>query len=197
MTQELQPGNVPAWSTDDPANQIADIFANETWPELWPGLVRSYANTAARNAELSGLSTTDRVFAYVEADGALTRWTGTAWEEVVSQGTAWTAVGFTAATGWTLNGHTAKRRNGIVSLQATLTRTGAAISAGNIGNIDVLNMPPGGAWTPSTSNGALQGGPVGSTHSSYASSAGTIVMTTLAQNIAVSDQVQVFGMWML
>lgn len=79
MTQILQPGNVPALSSDDPANQIADVFAEETWPLLWPGLLRSYANTAARDAELAGLGSSDRAFAFVEDSRTFWRWTGSAW----------------------------------------------------------------------------------------------------------------------
>lgn len=195
--QDLQPGNVPAWDSDTPANQIADLFASETWPALSQMVVLSFPDAVARNAELAGLGTSTRAFAYVEDVGALTAWNGTSWVEIVSVGTSWGAVGFTAATGWTLNSHTAKRRNGMVSLQATVTRTGGALSAGDIGNVTVLAMPAGGLWTPAQSNGALQGGPVGSSHSAYASSGGVIIMTTVGQNIANNDQVQIFGTWML
>lgn len=79
MTQTLQPGNVPALSSDDPANQIADVFAEETWPEIWPGLLRSYATAGARDAELAGLGSTDRVFAFVEDTRTFWRWNGSAW----------------------------------------------------------------------------------------------------------------------
>ena len=87
MTQSLQPGNVPAWSGDDPSNTIADIFANETWPELWGKFTYTYANTGARDAELAGLGPSDAAFAFTRDTSTLWGWTGTTWAAIGSGAT--------------------------------------------------------------------------------------------------------------
>ena len=59
MTQILQPGDVPALAGDDLAPDIDNVFAEQTWPALWPRLVYHYATTGARDAGLAGLGPTD------------------------------------------------------------------------------------------------------------------------------------------
>lgn len=78
MTQILQPGSVPAWSGDDPASEIDNVFAEQTWPALWPMLVFAYANAADRDAELAGLSSTSVAVAYLKDEKRFTYWNGTA-----------------------------------------------------------------------------------------------------------------------
>lgn len=82
MTDILPPGNTPAWADADPANQIAQIWAGNMWPALWPKMVFTYANTAARDADLVGLGPSDAAYAYLSDKAWLTRWTGTAWRPV-------------------------------------------------------------------------------------------------------------------
>lgn len=79
MSQILQPGSVPAWSGDDPASDIDNVFAEQTWPVLSMMLVYSYANAAARDAELAGLSPTQMVLAYLKDEKRFTYWNGTDW----------------------------------------------------------------------------------------------------------------------
>ena len=78
-TQIIQPGNVPAWSNDTPANEIAEVFEQDIWPVVFQKLLFSYANEGARLAELAGLGSSDRAFAFDEDTKTFWRWTGTAW----------------------------------------------------------------------------------------------------------------------
>lgn len=82
MTQLLQPGDVPAWSGDDPPASIDDIFAEETWPAIWPRLVYHFATTAERDAGLAGLGPTDTAAAYVKDINVFFVWGGTAFRPV-------------------------------------------------------------------------------------------------------------------
>lgn len=78
MTQLLQPGDVPAWSGDTPADQIDNVFAEETWPVLSQMVFYSYANSIARDAGLAGLSPTQVALAYLKDEKRWTYWNGTA-----------------------------------------------------------------------------------------------------------------------
>lgn len=79
FSDALQPGSVPWPLPSDNPQDFPTDFASETWPGVWPKLVHSYADTAERDVELAGLSTTDRAFAFVEDSKTLWRWTGSAW----------------------------------------------------------------------------------------------------------------------
>lgn len=79
----LPPGDFPD-IPDDPravggGGGYGAWWSEEFWPALWPRLVLSYPNVGARDAELAGLGSTDRAFAFVEDTKTLWRWTGTAW----------------------------------------------------------------------------------------------------------------------
>jgi hypothetical protein len=111
--------------------------------------------------------------------------------------TGWlsTGVGFTAATGWSLGGYQVRRRNGMVGVQITVTRTGASLAAGNIGNVAVVNLPAG--WIPDESNGQLGAGASGPDHSTYASTSGALIMSNTDVGIATTGVVQLMGCYML
>jgi hypothetical protein len=79
VTDFLPPGNTPAWADSDAANQIAQIWQGEMWPELWPKMVFTYANAAARDADLAGLGPADVAFAWLVDVAELTVWKGSAW----------------------------------------------------------------------------------------------------------------------
>ena len=80
MSDLLPPGNMPAPNADgDDVKDFPDFFASNMWPSLWPRIIHRYATTAARDADLAGLGSADRAFAYVDAIDAMTKWNGTAW----------------------------------------------------------------------------------------------------------------------
>jgi hypothetical protein len=136
VTQLLQPGNVPAWDGDDPAADIASIFSEQTWPVLWKRLDYSYSTTIARDAELPGLGPTDRVLAWVDADGGyLTRWNGTAWVAVPKRTFIRTvASGTTDASGYITQAHGAPFTPRVVQVQSTV----AGVSLGACMNTDTI-----------------------------------------------------------
>jgi hypothetical protein len=82
VTDILPPGNTPAWADSDPAADIAQIWQGDMWPALWPRLLPSYANAAARDADLVGLGALDVAFAWLKDKAAITYWTGSAWANV-------------------------------------------------------------------------------------------------------------------
>lgn len=89
FSDSLPPLDLP-WPlpTDDP-REFPTEFAAESWPVMWQRLVMPFTNSAARDAAVSGLGTTDRAFAYLEDSKTLWRWTGSAW----ALATPWTQSG--------------------------------------------------------------------------------------------------------
>ena len=79
MSDLLPPGDTPWPAPTDQARDLADILQNETWASLWPRLIHHYVTTAARDADLAGLGSTNRAFAFVDALGCVTTWNGSAW----------------------------------------------------------------------------------------------------------------------
>jgi len=108
--------------------------------------------------------------------------------------TGWINAGFTPASGFTITSQVARRLNGVVSVNLTVNTT-SALAAGNMTNVDVVNIPAG--WVPSTANGHLGGGPDGGGHTSYASSTGVITMTATDTGFGAGNGFYVLGMWML
>jgi hypothetical protein len=118
-----------------------------------------------------------------------------AWAVMANQvDTDWINAGFTAASGFTITSQVARRLNGVVSVQLNMVSISAK-AAGNITNVAVVNIPVG--WGPIQSNGHLGGGPTSGGHTSYASAAGTIVMTATDGGFAAGAGFYVLGMWML
>lgn len=103
--------------------------------------------------------------------------------------------GLTAAAGFSITGFVVRKKDDLVAVQINCTRTGAALSAGNIANVNVVNLPA--AWTPAQSNGALQGGPSGGSHACYASSGGAIVMTYTTSGFATGAAFNIMGTYLL
>lgn len=102
MTQDLQPGSVPAWAGDTPSSEIDDVWADEMWPAIWPKLVYTFDSVAARDAEISGLGPLDVAYAFVKDSKTFWRWNGSAWALAapwVQRGSV--AVGAVAAGGGT------------------------------------------------------------------------------------------------
>lgn len=115
--------------------------------------------------------------------------------QLLETDTGWvTNAGFTAASGFTITGQVTRKTQTMVSVQLNMTSTNA-ISAGNIGNTNIANIPA--SWTPAQSNGHIGGGPSGPGFTAYASVGGAIIMTSLDQNIAAGSTFNVFGVWML
>jgi len=108
--------------------------------------------------------------------------------------TGWVDAGFTAASGFTITSQVARRLNGVVAVNLNMV-TVSALAAGNIANVDVVNIPVG--WDPAQSNGHLGGGPSGQGHTSYASTAGVITMTATDTGFGAGDGFYVLGMWMI
>ena len=79
MSDLVPPMNTPLPASDDLAHDIADILQGETWPSVWPRTISRYPTTAARDADLAGLGTTDRAYAWVDALACITTWTGSVW----------------------------------------------------------------------------------------------------------------------
>ena len=96
MTDFLPPGNTPAWADADPANQIAQIWAQDMWPVLWPRMLPAYDNAAARDADLTGLGPSDVAFAFLKDKKVATYWTGSAWK-LLAPATGQTTVAFNAS----------------------------------------------------------------------------------------------------
>ncbi len=86
MPHLLPPGPTPAWHEDDPASQIAQIWEQDMWPALWPGITHRYASTGERDADLGGLGPLDAgVMSFTWGTPTLWVWTGATWSVV------WTA----------------------------------------------------------------------------------------------------------
>lgn len=129
MSDLLPPGNMPAPNADgDDTRDFPGFFASDMWPSLWPRLIHRYATTAARDADLAGLGAADRAFAWVDASGSLTAWTGAAWSDTpTTVDTGWVAA--TLSANWTnVGGYTARYRrvNGRVEVGGMLIRGAGA-----------------------------------------------------------------------
>lgn len=99
----LPPGNTPAWADSTPANEIAQLWANEMWPALWQRMRHPYADTAARDADLAGLGPTDTAYAYTLDTDTHWSWNGTTWVAAAatsSVGLSPTAGQYTATAGY-------------------------------------------------------------------------------------------------
>lgn len=100
----------------------------------------------------------------------------------------------TAASGWTTSAVFTKR-NGIAMLNVAATRTGAALSAGNIANNTVGTLAA--AYRP-LAEALAGGGPNGPVTGAYISaSTGGVVITAIATGIATSDQVDINATFIL
>jgi len=153
------------------------------------------ASQAARNATFPTPGDGQQVYRLdthaVETYNGVTGWAVMA----VVADTGWINAGFTPASGFTITSQVARRYNGVVAVQLNMVSI-SAIAAGNITNVDVVNIPVG--WGPVQLNGHLGGGPSSGGHTSYASaSAQTIVMTATDTGFLAGAGFYVLGMWML
>lgn len=128
----------------------------------------------------------------------------TAWTAVVND-TGWvtSTAGFSAATGWTLGALKYRNLNGVVSIGATMTRTGATITANAAGIITatpILNLPA--AVVPGQANGVItSAGPASTvTASGYVIASSSVISLTNAapsQSIASGAVVDLLGTYLL
>lgn len=79
MSDLLPPGNQPAPNAGDDPRQFPDFFASDMWPAMWPREIFTYANAAARDAELGGLGPSDSAFVWLLDSHELFAWTGSGW----------------------------------------------------------------------------------------------------------------------
>ncbi|MFG3244609.1 hypothetical protein [Streptomyces sp. NPDC048157] len=93
---------------------------------------------------------------YRDNRGVLERWSGTAWEEYPLLATS--SSGATAASGFSLNSWRGRARSSVATVNVSVTRTGAKIdadSSGNIGDTDLVTIPPN--WRPPFAVSAVVG----------------------------------------
>ena len=170
-----------------PASVIDDL-------RVWVGL-RGTPVPVANSTELAALVPYDGMQAFGLTTHTAKIYQDGAWvTNATVDDSGWINAGFTAASGFTVTSQVARRQNGVVAVQLNMVSI-SAIAAGNITNVDVVNIPVG--WDPAQSNGHLGGGPTGQGHTSYASTAGVITMTATDTGFGAGDGFYVLGMWML
>jgi hypothetical protein len=105
-----------------------------------------------------------------------------------------TTAGFSAASGFqTLTGKV-RRRLGFVQVFLSIV-TNNAISAGNVANTTIINVPPAYQVTGSQA-GPVGGGPSGGGWTGYQQNA-SIVMASTEIGFGAGDAFSVLGLWML
>lgn len=100
----------------------------------------------------------------------------------------------TALTGWTVATALFRKRNGIAMINLGLTRTGAAIAAGNITNVNACTINVG--YRPA-SESLAGGGPAGPVVSAYISAGGIVVITAIGTAIATGDNIDINATYIL
>ncbi|WP_435974551.1 hypothetical protein [Streptomyces sp. Qhu_M48] len=136
----------------------------------WVAYPREVGGVAPNGA----LSTGGYTGQFREANGVLQRWNGSSWLNYHAPYDIETiTTGATAATGWTLSSFTGRRaRSGVVTIRASITRTGGDITAtavGGISDTSLCTLPAG--WAPSATFEAVASDSWGSGTASIYSSA--------------------------
>jgi hypothetical protein len=110
------------------------------------------------------------------------------------EGAGWVtaaAAGFTAASGFSSLAGTVRLRGGVVNINFTIVSTNA-IAAGNVGNINMINVP---AAYQSGGGGAIQGGPFGPSWQGFTAGA-TLQLSSTTGAIAAGDTFSVVGTYL-
>lgn len=173
---------------------IRVISNDATWP-LNYGIVRTERTTDSTRCVQTFTPTT--------ADGLYTRYltstpdTWSAWSSYVANSdTGWiscASAGITPTANFTSLGGSVRRRNGTVHLAAYVTTTNA-IAAGNITNINVVNLPAG--WAPPVSNGNLGSGGTGQVAALVATPT-SVMLTANTSGYAAGNQFGLTGSWLI
>jgi hypothetical protein len=100
----------------------------------------------------------------------------------------------TAATGWTVNNITFRKRNGIAMVNIGLSRTGAAIAAGNITNTATCTLVAG--YRPIIESPAISG-PSGVLTAGYISAIGVVTISAIGTAIATGDALDINAVYIL
>lgn len=177
--------------TDQPNGPVAtQNLAAQTALVLGRALPCTLATLPAHKAGLI-IYTTDVNKAWI-SDGAT-------WLQIAfGDDTGWidaVANGATALTGYTLVSGFLVRRNGIAGLNLTLTTT-AAIAAGDIANLALVQLP--GGWIPFGSSGSIGSSGAGPSWQGYVNGGdGKLYMSSTSTAMGAGSTFSAIGTYML